>query len=81
MGPVTGVVTFLLIWWVVLFTTLPLGVRAQWEEGETVEGSEPGAPVTPQLARKALITTAIAAVLWLALFFSQRAGVFDGLSR
>jgi len=69
------------LWWVVLFTTLPIGVRSQLEEGETVEGSDPGAPVAPQLGRKALMTSGLAAVAWLALFFAQRMGVFDGLSR
>ena len=27
MGVVTGVVVFFLVWWTVLFVTLPLGVR------------------------------------------------------
>jgi predicted secreted protein len=64
MDPVGGVVAFLLIWWVVLFTMLPIGVRGQWEEGGAKAGTDPGAPVAPRLWRKALWTTLIAAVLW-----------------
>jgi predicted secreted protein len=64
MDPVGAVVAYLLIWWVVLFTMLPIGVRGQWEEGGAKAGTDPGAPVAPQLRRKALWTTLIATVLW-----------------
>ncbi len=53
------------IWWIVLFAILPLGVRSAEEAGEeTPEGSDPGAPVAPQLAKKAALTTVIAAVVF-----------------
>lgn len=41
-----------------------MGVRGQAEEGEVVRGSEPGAPVQSDMKRKFVITTIIAAVLW-----------------
>ena len=75
MHPVGGVVVYLLIWWVVLFTMLPIGVRGQWEEGGPVKGSEPGAPAAPRLWRKALWTTLISAVLWLALYGALALGL------
>jgi predicted secreted protein len=53
------------IWWIVLFAVLPLGVRSADEAGEErPEGNDPGAPVAPQLAKKALLTTLIAAVVF-----------------
>jgi predicted secreted protein len=67
MTPVGGVVAYLLIWWVVLFAMLPIGVRGQWEEGGAKGGTDPGAPVAPRLWRKALWTTLIAAAVWLML--------------
>lgn len=67
-GFVTGLVVFLITWWIVLFMTLPLGVRSQAEQGEVVEGSEPGAPVLPDLKRKAWLTTVLASVIWLVMF-------------
>ncbi|MGD2132067.1 MAG: DUF1467 family protein [Maricaulaceae bacterium] len=72
-----GVVSFLLIWWMVLFAVLPLGVRGQWEEGEVADGSEPGAPVSPNLPRKALLTTLVTMVLWGLLYFAIRLGFFS----
>jgi predicted secreted protein len=53
------------IWWIVLFAVLPLGVRSSEEAGEDrPEGADPGAPVAPQLAKKALLTTVIAAAVF-----------------
>lgn len=58
-------VIFVLIWWSVFFAVLPWGVRGRWEaQDDGVEGADPGAPTTPDLKRKALITTGIAIVLW-----------------
>lgn len=51
------------LWWIALFVVLPLGVRSAEEAGEDrPEGADPGAPTAPQLAKKALLTTGIAAV-------------------
>ncbi len=57
----TGVVVFLIIWWVVLFAVLPWGVRTP-ENPET--GHATSAPVKPMLWRKVLVTTLITGVLW-----------------
>ncbi len=49
-------------WWVCLFAVLPFGVRNHQEEAENLpKGADPGAPVTPMLAKKALATTLLAA--------------------
>ena len=61
MGIVSGIVVFIIIWWLVFFTVLPHGNRPP----EAVEeGMEPGAPAKPRLWRKAGITTLIAIVLF-----------------
>ena len=65
MNPFSAFVVFLIIWWLVLFSVLPIGVRGQAEEGEVVKGSEPGAPVKANMWWKVKVTTAIAIVLWL----------------
>jgi predicted secreted protein len=54
---------YVTIWWIVLLAVLPLGVRSADEAGEELpEGADPGAPVAPQLAKKAAITTIVSAV-------------------
>lgn len=63
----TALSIYFVIWWVVLFAVLPFGVRSQEEQGTVVPGTEPGAPQSPLLLRKAVWTTAIAALLFVAL--------------
>lgn len=61
MSWVTGAMVFAVIWWTVIFAVLPLGVR---RAADDVAGADRGAPARPDLARKAMITTAISALLW-----------------
>ena len=56
-GFVEGIVVYLITWWIVIFTVLPIRIQGQYETGEIVEGSEPGAPVNPRLKEKASLTT------------------------
>jgi predicted secreted protein len=61
----TAVAIFFLIWWVVLFAVLPWGIRSQHEHGDEIApGTDPGAPVIPNLWRKLLWTTIVALVIF-----------------
>ena len=64
MSPLLCAALFFVIWWMVLFAVLPLGIKSQFEAGEVVPGSEGAAPQKPMLLRKAAITTVIAAILF-----------------
>ena len=56
---------FFIIWWVVLFVTLPFGARSSHEAGiEVMEGTEKSAPIKPRLFIKFLVTTVIALALF-----------------
>ncbi len=68
MGLVGGIVVFLIVWWMVFFAVLPWGVVSQAEHDAVEPGTDPGAPTRPALGRKALITTTIAACLWLIIY-------------
>lgn len=70
----TGVMVYLVIWWTILFAVLPLGVRRVENPGK---GEERGAPERPQLARKAIITSIVAGVLWIAFYFLHQSDVFS----
>ena len=61
MNPVSAIVVFIVIWWLVLFMVLPFGVR-RTESPEV--GHDPGAPAKPMIWRKAAATTAISVVLF-----------------
>lgn len=61
----SAIAIYFIIWWVVLFAVLPIGIKSAHEAGEQIEaGHEPGAPVNPQLGRKALVTTVIATAVF-----------------
>lgn len=70
----TGVMVYLVIWWTVLFAILPLGVRRAANPGK---GQERGAPERPELVRKAIITSVVAAVLWLGFYFLHQTDIFS----
>ena len=65
MGVVSGLLVYALIWGIVFFMALPIGVRTAEEAGEALEpGQAESAPVRPLLWLKAGITTIVAGVLW-----------------
>ena len=70
----TGLMVYIVLWWVVLFAVLPLGVRRVENPGR---GQERGAPERPELLRKAIITSVVAAVLWIAFYFLHQADIFS----
>jgi predicted secreted protein len=70
----TGIAVYVCIWWVVVFAVLPWGVHPP---GNALPGSDPGAPAEPRLLRKALITTAIATLLWIVFFLVERSDLIS----
>lgn len=70
-------VVWLIIWWLTLFIILPIGIRGQAEEGDIVEGTEPGAPHQLNIKRKFIQTTIIATVLWVLVCILILTGVID----
>ena len=77
MSVISAMAIFFIIWWLVLFTVLPIGIRSQVEDDDVTLGTEHGAPARPALVRKALLTTAIAIVIF-GIFYV--ATVFGGFS-
>ena len=61
----SAIVVYVLIWWMVFFCALPLGIK---NIEKAKDGSMPGAPVDPGLKRKLIVTTAIATVIWAAAY-------------
>lgn len=59
-----AIAIYLIIWWMVLFAILPIGVRTQLEDGEVVPGSAESAPIAPQIWKKAGWTTLVSGVIF-----------------
>ena len=65
---VTGaIVLFAVLWFLILFMALPIGVRSQSDEDDVVPGTPGSAPTQPMLKRKILWTTAITVAIWVPL--------------
>lgn len=73
----TALAIYFVVWWIVLFLTLPFGVRSQHEDGDGAAGTDPGAPVLSRMGRKLIWTTAISAVLFAAGMLAFRAGYLN----
>ena len=63
---ITGaLILFSVTWFVVFLCILPTRQTSQTKAGTIVPGSASSAPIDPQIARKAKLTTWITLVLWL----------------
>jgi predicted secreted protein len=63
-----AIAIYVVIWWVVLFAMLPIGVRTQAEEGEVSPGTTESAPHRPRLLPKMLATTVVASLVFAAVY-------------
>jgi predicted secreted protein len=73
----TGFAIYFVMWWIVLFLTLPFGVRSQHEDGEGAPGTDPGAPIASRMGRKLIWTTVISAVLFVVSLLAYNAGLLN----
>jgi predicted secreted protein len=73
-GWVTGIAVYILIWWVSLFTVLPISAK---RSADPLPGTPESAPDNPRLLFKFAITTGIAMVLWLALYALNQSDIIS----
>ena len=74
MGIATGLLVFICIWWMVLFTVLPWGIR---QPDEQEPGHMAGAPQRPSMWLRVGVTTAITVVLWVIAYFIIAADIIS----
>ena len=74
---------YFVVWWIVLFFTLPFGIRSQHEDGAGAPGTDPGAPVVTGMGRKLIWTTVISAVIFAIAMLAYDSGylTIDRLSK
>ena len=68
---ITGsIIVYVMIWWVIFFSVLPIGIQSNKEVfKEKIEGMDPGAPKNPKIAKKFLITTLITTVIFSVIYY------------
>ncbi|MDD9909835.1 MAG: DUF1467 family protein [Ahrensia sp.] len=72
MGLGTAIAIYFIIWWTMIFITLPFRMRTQLDTGHVVEATEPSAPVRPQLGRRlwwnTLLSLGVFFLYWLVFY-------------
>ena len=72
MSFVSGLAIYFIIWWLVLFTMLPIGAHSPHEMGEDVErGHAPSSPISPRLLFKFGLTTVVAGVIFACVYYAR----------
>ena len=73
----TAFAIYFVLWWIVLFLTLPFGVRSQHEDGEGAPGTDPGAPIVSRMGAKLIWTTVISAAIYAVAILAYNAGYLN----
>ena len=70
MGITGSIIVYVMIWWVIFFSVLPIGIRSNKEvfKGK-LGGIDPGAPKNPKIGKKFLITTLITTIIFSVIYY------------
>ena len=64
---ITGsLIIFVLIWWIIFFSLLPIDVDRKHKE--MVEGADKGSPENPKIIKKIIYTTLITSIIFIGIF-------------
>ena len=70
MGVTGSIIVYVMIWWIIFFSVLPVGIQSNKEIfKEKIEGMDPGAPKNPKIAKKFFITTLITSIIFLVIYY------------
>ena len=73
MGITGSIIVYVMIWWIIFFSVLPIGIQSNKEVfKEKIEGMDPGAPKNPKIALKFLITTLITSIIFVVIYYLVR---------
>ena len=70
MGITGSIIVYVLIWWMIFFSVLPVGIQSNKERyKEKIGGIDPGAPNNPKIGKKFLITTIITSIIFIVIYY------------
>tara|TARA_B100002051_G_scaffold248815_1_gene259005 strand:+ start:82 stop:336 length:255 start_codon:yes stop_codon:yes gene_type:complete len=70
MGITGSIIVYVMIWWIVFFSVLPIGIKSKKEVfKEKIGGIDPGAPKNPKIGKKFLITTLITTLIFAVIYY------------
>ena len=70
MGVTGSIIVYVMIWWIIFFSVLPIGIQSNKEVfKEKIEGMDPGAPKNPKIAKKFFLTTLITSLIFAVIYY------------
>jgi len=70
MSTTGSLIVFIIIWWIVFFSVLPLGIKSETKKfTEKVSGNDPGAPKNPNIGKKFIYTTVITSIIFVGIYY------------
>ena len=70
MGITGSIIIYVIIWWIIFFSVLPIGIQSNKEAfKEKIGGMDPGAPKNPKIGKKFLITTFITTLIFAVIYY------------
>ena len=70
MGITGSIIVYVLIWWIIFFSVLPIGIQSNKEKfKQKIEGIDPGAPNNPKIGKKFFITTIITTIIFMVIYY------------
>ena len=70
MGITGSIIVYVMIWWIIFFSVLPIGIRSNKEVfRENIVGMDPGAPKNPKIGKKFFVTTLITTIIFIVIYY------------
>ena len=78
MGITGSIIVYVLIWWIIFFSVLPVGIQSNKERyKEKIGGIDPGAPNNPKIGKKFLITTIITSIIFIVIYYLVKFNILN----
>ena len=73
MGVTGSIIVYVMIWWIIFFSVLPIGIQSNKEiYKEKIGGNDPGAPKNPRIVQRFLLTTLITSIIFAVIYYLVR---------
>tara|TARA_Y100000591_G_C21745465_1_gene651725 strand:+ start:145 stop:399 length:255 start_codon:yes stop_codon:yes gene_type:complete len=70
MGITGSIIVYVMIWWIIFFSLLPIGIQSNKQVfKEKIGGIDPGAPKNPKIGKKFLFTTLITTIIFSVIYY------------
>ncbi len=70
MGITGSIIVYVMIWWIIFFSVLPVGIQSNKEVfKDKFGGIDPGAPKNPKIVKKFLVTTLITTIIFSVIYY------------